>query len=182
MSDFDALGLRNRRAIPLAQVPHEPIPEFRRTIIEAVRREWRIAALFGVPEEASVRLFAILADDRRGELGATSALAAERYPALTPECAQASYFEREIAEQCGLTPAGHPDLRPVRRHPPDHAPASPHAPEFDRDRYPFPRMDSAQVHEVAASGHFVPEEAPDEIGPVIERFADAGASRPIAVR
>jgi Ni,Fe-hydrogenase III large subunit len=150
MSDFDALGLRNRRAIPLAQVPDEPIAEFRQTVIGAVRREWRIVALFGVPEPpGSVRLFAILADDRRGELGATSALVTGHYPAITPDCPQAGYFEREVAEQCGVTPAGHPDLKPVRRHPPDHGPG-PSAPAvFDRDRYPFPRLDGAAVHEVA---------------------------------
>ena len=150
MRDFDALGLRNRRAIPLAQVPDEPIAEFRRTVIDAVRREWRIVALFGAPENReSIRLFAILADDRRGELGATSALVTGQYPALTPDCTQAGYFEREVAEQCGVTPLGHPELKPVRRHPPDHAWVPGDPGEFDRERYPFSRMDSAHLHEVA---------------------------------
>jgi len=150
MSDFDTVGLRNRRAVPVAQIPDEPIAEFRRTVIDAVREDWRIVAFFGVPENReSVRLFAILADDRRGELGATSARVTAEYPALTPECTQAGYFEREIAEQCGVTPRGHPNLKPVRRHPPDHAPPQQHAGEFDREQYTFARMDSPHVHEVA---------------------------------
>ncbi len=150
MSAFDALGLRNRRAIPLAQVPEEPDAAFRQTVIDAVQREWRIAAFFGVPEDrGSVRLLAILANDRRGELGATSTVVTGQYPALTPDCPQAGYFEREIAEQCGVTPVGHPDLKPVRRHPPDHAATPGNDAELDRERYPFSRIDSIHVHEVA---------------------------------
>jgi len=49
MSGFDTLGLRNRRAIPLAQVPDEAVGAFRHSVIDAVRRDWRIVALFGVP-------------------------------------------------------------------------------------------------------------------------------------
>jgi Ni,Fe-hydrogenase III large subunit len=150
VSAFDALGLRNRRAIPLAQIPDEPVSTFRQTLIDALRREWRLAAFFGLPEaRGAVRLLAILANDRRGELGATSTMVMGQYPALTPDCPEAGYFEREIAEQCGVTPAGHPDLKPVRRHPPDHAPVPGNRAELDRERYPFPRFESAHVHEVA---------------------------------
>ena len=38
------------------------------------------------------------------------------YPSLTPACPQAHLFEREIAEQCGVVPEGHPWLKPVRFH------------------------------------------------------------------
>jgi len=40
------------------------------------------------------------------------------YPSLTPECPQAHLFEREMAEQYGLRPQGHPWLKPVRFHHP----------------------------------------------------------------
>jgi len=40
----------------------------------------------------------------------------ESYPALTPDCPQAAGFEREIAEQWGVKPLGHPWLRPLRFH------------------------------------------------------------------
>jgi len=46
---------------------------------------------------------------------------ADRYPALTPACPQAHGFEREMAEQWGIKPEGHPWLKPVRFHPPDRA-------------------------------------------------------------
>jgi Ni,Fe-hydrogenase III large subunit len=38
------------------------------------------------------------------------------YQSLTPECAQAHWFEREITEQWGIVPAGHPWLKPIRFH------------------------------------------------------------------
>ncbi|HXG43951.1 MAG TPA: NADH-quinone oxidoreductase subunit C [Gemmatimonadales bacterium] len=149
MSGFDQLGLRNRRAIPLASVPREPVEAFRRTVVAAVGRGWRLAAFFGFPEaHGSTRLLAILAQDEHGELGATSTVVTERYPALTPECPEAHYFEREIAEQCGVIPDGHPELKPVRRHPPDHS-ARPLAGTFDRERFPFVQIASGEVHEVA---------------------------------
>src|SRR5207245_1202926 len=37
-------------------------------------------------------------------------------PALTLECPQAHWFEREIAEQWGIRPEGHPWLKPIRFH------------------------------------------------------------------
>ena len=41
----------------------------------------------------------------------------DRYPALTPDVPQAHWFEREIAEQWGIVPEGHPWLKPIRFHP-----------------------------------------------------------------
>ena len=150
MSAFNELGLRNRRAISLAQLPEEPVEAFRRTVGEAVGRGWRLAAFFGMPEShGATRIIAILADDQRGELGATSAVVTDRYPALAPDCSEAAYFERELAEQCGVTPMGHPDLKPVRRHPPDHGAGAPPSETFDRERYPFPPVEGPSVHEVA---------------------------------
>lgn len=150
MIAFDSLGLRNRRAILVAEIPAEPVERFRRTVIDAVRRGWRLIAFFGVAEDdGSVRVMAVLADDQRGELGATSCVVGTEYPALTPDCPAAHYFERELAEQCGVTPIGHPQLDPVRRHPPDHAPASHAVTAYDRERDTFSRSASADVHEVA---------------------------------
>ena len=150
MSRFDGLGLRNRRAIAWSAVPRESVEGFRATVSKAVADGWRLAALFGMPEgNDGTCLVAILADDARGELGATSTLVGEQYPALTPACLQAHVFEREIAEQCGVVPEGHPWLKPLRRHPADHEPLArlPHT--LDREAYPFFRMAGDEVHEVA---------------------------------
>ena len=44
-------------------------------------------------------------------------LAGDEFPSMTPECPQVHLFEREIAEQWGVVPKGHPWLKPVRFHP-----------------------------------------------------------------
>lgn len=142
------LGLRNRRAIALDAVPVEPVARFSDRIAEAVRAGWRIVSLFGMPDGGRTRLIAILADDTNGALAAVSARVGERYPSLTPQCAPANRFEREIAEQCGVIPDGHPWLKPLRRHPPDHAAARSDQ-AADREAYPFFRVAGDEVHEVA---------------------------------
>ena len=150
MSRFNELGLRNRRAIPWPAVPRESVESFGATVTGAVADGWRVAALFGMPEGSDgTCLVAILADDARGELGATSALVGEQYPALTPACPQVHVFEREIAEQCGVVLAGHPWLKPLRRHPADHLPPARPPGTMDRETYPFFQMQGEEVHEVA---------------------------------
>ncbi len=150
MTRFDELGLRNRRAIAWPAVPRESVGGFGATVCGAVADGWRIVSLFGMPEgNDRTCLVAILADDARGELGATSALVGEQYPALTPACPQAHVFEREIAEQCGVVPEGHPGLKPLRRHPADHLPTAGRPRTVNREAYPFFRMAGDEVHEVA---------------------------------
>ncbi len=148
-TDLGALGLRNRRTMPLRAITGESEAEFRRTVIEAIAAGWRLVAFFGMPEtHGQTRLLAILADDAAGTLGAATTVVGQSYPAITPECPEAHLFEREIAEQCGVVPTGHPWLKPVRRHPPDHA-AKPWSGEFDAERYDFFRVAGDEVHEVA---------------------------------
>jgi len=150
VSPWRQLGLRNRRAVPLRALPVEPVERFRESVIEAVGEGRRLAALFGMPEgDDRTRLIGILADDAGGELGATSTVVGDRYPSLAAVCPQAHGFEREIAEQCGVVPEGHPWLKPLRRHDPDHLPPARRAPPADREAYPFFRVDGEEVHEVA---------------------------------
>jgi Ni,Fe-hydrogenase III large subunit len=142
--------LGNRRAVAWREVPCPPAAAFRTAVIEAVAAGRRLALFFGLPDGAgATRLVAVLADDAAGGLEALSAQVGERYAALTPDCPQAARFEREIAEQCGVAPEGHPALKPLRRHPPDHAPAGHRAAERDREAYPFDSVEGEEVHEVA---------------------------------
>jgi Ni,Fe-hydrogenase III large subunit/Ni,Fe-hydrogenase III component G len=150
VSRFDDLGLRNRRAVPWSAVPLESIEKFRETVAQAVAERWRLISLFGLPDgDDDTRLVAILADDAAGVLGATSTRVGPTYPALTPVCPTANRFEREIAEQCGVVPDGHPWLKPLRRHPPDHASPARRPSSPDREAYPFFRVAGDEVHEVA---------------------------------
>ena len=143
-------GFRNRRTIPWAEVPCREVEEFRAEVAGAIAGGARLVSLFGMPEDDErTRLVAVLGDDGRSALGVTSAVVGASYPALTPRCPEAHLFEREIAEQCGVTPEGHPWLKPVRRHPPDHLPPARRAPEADREAYPFFQVAGEEAHEVA---------------------------------
>ena len=95
----------------------------------AARTGWRVVAFFGMPDTGTQDPVARRPGPATSRANsAPPARVVERaYPALTPECPELHYFERELAEQCAVRPAGHPGLKPVRRHPPDHA-AGPHPP------------------------------------------------------
>lgn len=111
-------SMRNGTSVPLNSIPRQPFADFRHEILIAPSRNRRIVALFGRPLEQDIELVAVLAVDQDGVLEVSrSILEGERFPSLTPECPQAHLFEREIAEQWGVVPEGHPWLKPVRFHP-----------------------------------------------------------------
>jgi Ni,Fe-hydrogenase III large subunit len=119
-------------------------------IRDSVGRGWRLVSLFGLPEDSkSLRLIGILANDENGRLGSCTTVVDERYPAIAAACEQAATFEREIAEQCGAIPEGHPSLEPLRRHAPDHRPLEWRATARTEPAYRFRQFSGDEVHEVA---------------------------------
>src|SRR5207253_3452154 len=88
---------------------------FRREVLARIEHDGRLLLLIGLPAEANdIRLLAAIADDACGEILLCSTLVTGAYPALTPDCPAAHHFEREIHEQYGIEPQGHPWLKPVR--------------------------------------------------------------------
>ena len=127
---------------------------FRQVILGAVANGERIAALIGIPQDAqTLRLVALIAGDFASELRLLATDVGDSYPALAATCPQVAAFEREIAEQWGVIPAGHPWLKPLRHHPShrpgrdawQRAPATP-IPPGGGD---FFRVTGGQTHEVA---------------------------------
>jgi len=112
-------ALRSGQAIPRVRIPQVPFADFRRTIVDAVGGGQRVAALFGNAPSSTgnVDLYVVLADGARALLrvGKTT-LNSDCFPSMTPECSQVHLFEREIAEQYGVCPEGHPWFKPVRFH------------------------------------------------------------------
>jgi Ni,Fe-hydrogenase III large subunit len=99
-----------------ADVPRLAFESFRE-VLATPASGGRLAALFGVPEDPErLRLIAVLARDREHALSLVSTTVGNSYSALTPANPQAHLFEREIAEQWGVRPEGHPWLKPVRFH------------------------------------------------------------------
>ena len=109
------LSVLNGAPLPLAAVPLLEVAAFRRAILDDVAAGRRLLFLGGLVRSGSAtRLLAALADDPRGEIGLCAVEVSGSYRALTPECPSAHYFEREIFEQWGVEPEGHPWLKPVR--------------------------------------------------------------------
>ena len=144
------LLLRNGQPAAIDGVPLLDITAFRKLALDAVADDQRVASLFAREEGGVIELVVVLANDASGELGAArSRLRGDSYEALTPECAQVHLFEREIAEQYGINPVGHPWLKPVRFQKswrPGHA-------VFPQDLSPgvtnFFRVEGDEIHEVA---------------------------------
>jgi Ni,Fe-hydrogenase III large subunit len=129
-----AVSVYNSEAIAVQAVPELSAVEFRDTVVGSVERGARIAALFGhAADRERVRLVAVLAHGDLGTLAVVSRTVSGSYPALTPDCPQAHWFEREIAEQWHVEPEGHPWLKPIR---------SP-------DTTAFFGMEGHEIHEVA---------------------------------
>ncbi|TAM49832.1 MAG: hydrogenase, partial [Acidobacteria bacterium] len=61
-------------------------------------------------------IVAVLADPASGSFALCAAAVEGAFPSLTPACPQVHLFEREIAEQFGVVPEGHPWFKPVRFH------------------------------------------------------------------
>jgi Ni,Fe-hydrogenase III large subunit len=111
------LALANGAAAPLGELSRLDLDSFREAVVGARAHGRRVSALFAAPGAGAMRLYVVLADDDAGLLEcAWTELAGEEFPSLTPECPEVHLFEREIAEQWGLVPRGHPGLEPVRFH------------------------------------------------------------------
>ena len=138
-STCEFLLLSNGTSVPWADVPEWPVDEFVAATAAELERGGRLCAWFGVPENAATRLVAVIAFDSENTLAVgRSAPVAKSYPSLTRLHPQAHLFEREVWEQHGLVPEGHPWLKPVRR---------------QNDGHPavgeFFRVEGGEIHEVA---------------------------------
>lgn len=108
---------RNGEKAPLSVLTALPFARFREGVIAGTREGRRLAALFGHPlGNGRLRLVAVLANEANGLLTFWATEVGDCYAALTPDCPQAHWFERELAEQWGVKPEGHPWLKPIRFH------------------------------------------------------------------
>ncbi len=144
MNAAESLALiANATALPWAEVPEWPVAEFVPVVAAALERGGRLCSFFGVAEPSAgpgaIRLVAVVAFDAENTLAVgRSGPLAGKYPALTLRNHQAHLFEREVWEQFGVEPEGHPWLKPVRR-------TAGNAPAVGE----FFRVDGGEIHEVA---------------------------------
>ncbi len=138
--DRRILIARSAQAVEAADVPVLLPTDFQQVVADALSSQARLIAYFGQPAPAGTGkalVTAVLSNDREGVLGVVATIAGDSLPSLADEFPSTQLFERQLLEQFGVVPAGHPWLKPVR---------------FERGMAevpPFFAMDGESVHEVA---------------------------------
>ncbi len=141
-------SLYNGATLELSSVPVLSMESFHEAILQGTARDWRVSALFAAPGGKGYRLWAVLAADDDALLHVSSAdVEGDSFPSLTPDCPQVHLFEREVFEQHGLRPVGHPWLKPVRFQPPLRAGSEVKPPRIGTFE-PY-RVEGEEIHEVA---------------------------------
>jgi Ni,Fe-hydrogenase III large subunit len=156
MRQGKAVRIGNGGLLPLSELIVLDYDTFADGVLTEFANGSRAAAYFAVPpaEDAGgpLELFAVMARERNANFALYRTTIDEHFQSLTPNCPQLHLFEREIAEQFGVVPEGHPWLKPVRFH----ASWRPGHDAWGRDdKRPLPgemeyyRVDGDGVHEVA---------------------------------
>jgi len=117
---FELARTVNGGKLALASIPCLEVEALTDAIADSLTAGMRISAYFAAaPRQPSsdpaAELYVVLADDEGSELRVGRArVGAEGFPSIAERFPQAQLFEREIAEQFGLPPLGHPWTKPVR--------------------------------------------------------------------
>jgi len=143
------LNISNGTAVSRSEIAHLPFEDFRENALKIVKDGGKVVHYFGYKERNSIKLIAVL---RTNELLIASTNAPDSYPSFTNECEQFHMFEREIAEQYGIKPVGHPWLKMVRYHPNTTGKPDVFGNDYKEDipgNYDYYQVEGDEVHEVA---------------------------------
>lgn len=141
------LIIRNCESVSIDLVPVVSVDNFRAYIIDAASQGLRICSLFAHRSaRGENQLFAVLGTDTQGTLEFLSCIVNTTFESMNSAVPQVHLFEREIFEQYGVVPQGHPWLKPVRFPSPPQGSNSPAATIGIAD---FFSMRGEEVHEVA---------------------------------
>ena len=141
--------IANGEAITIESIPLLSFDDFSTKAIEIVTNGGKVVQYFAFQVNDTVRLMAVL---RTNVLLVAACDAPETYPALTAQCEPFHMFEREIAEQVGIRPEGHPWLKMVRYHANCRGVADIFGNDYSEDipgRYDYYSVAGDEIHEVA---------------------------------
>ena len=145
----DFLPIENGKAIALDQVPQLRFEDFQRRTLQLVEHGAKVVQFFAYADQGAIKLLAVL---RTRHLLVAACPAPEVFPSLTRHCEPFHLFEREIAEQYGLRPEGHPWLKMVRYHANQRGVADVFGNDYAEDipgRYKYYQVAGEEIHEVA---------------------------------
>jgi len=145
------LKIDNGHAIPRSEIPQVQYNVFFTALSTFVRNEGYVVQFFAYRQDGANRLLAVLRND--GGLYVIGTETGQTFQSLTGAASEKFHmFEREIAEQYGLKPDGHPWLKMVRYH----ANYAGEQDVFSNDytteipgNYPYFQVEGEAIHEVA---------------------------------
>ena len=143
------LEISNGEAISREHIPHLSFDAFHQEALNIVGNGGKVVHYFAYSDGGSVKLLAVLRTDTLLVAGAD---APEAYPSLSAQCEPFHMFEREMAEQFGIRPEGHPWLKMVRYHPNCRNVPDVFGNHYDEDipgNYDYYAVEGEEIHEVA---------------------------------
>ena len=146
---MEFLRIDNGAAIPRDKLPHLSFGDFRTQAMDLVEGGAKVVQFFAYPEDGDLKLVAVLRTDVLLVAGCD---APDSYPAMSARCEPFHMFEREIAEQYGIRPEGHPWLKMVRYHANYNSRPDVFGNDYTRDipgNYPYYSVEGDEIHEVA---------------------------------
>jgi len=147
--NIDFIQIGNGEAVTRNRIPHLTFDDFRRQALHIVGEGGKVVQFFAYPGENQVNLVAILRTDH---LMIAGCRAPQTFASLTAEHEPFHMFEREIAEQFGLRPAGHPWLKMVRYHANETGLPDVFGNKYREDipgNYDYYSVEGDEIHEVA---------------------------------
>lgn len=131
------LEIKNNQTVNKSDIP---IDSFKNLRNDLALKKMRVIQFFVNPENGKNRLYCVFAEnempqriDTEAKLFVVSCYLENNFESITPGNPALHLFEREIYENFGIEPIGHPWLKPVRK----------------QDGYEFLKSDDLQSHEVA---------------------------------
>ena len=143
------LPVKNGQRLDRGRIPRLTFQELRDQALQLVGEGAKVVQFFVYQEEDEYTLLAVLRTD---QLLVASCEAPETYASLTAQREVFHLFEREIAEQFGFRPEGHPWLKMVRYHKNSTGRPDVFGNDYEQDipgNYDYYRVEGEEIHEVA---------------------------------
>ena len=150
------LTISNTETVQRDKIPHLSFNAFQEQATALVSQGAKVVQFFAYQdqgqdqEQEQLKLLSVL------RTGKTLLVAGcdlpDAYPSLTRACEPFHMFEREVAEQYGVRPQGHPWLKMVRYHENLRAKPDVFGNDYSQDipgNYPYYQVDGDEIHEVA---------------------------------
>jgi Ni,Fe-hydrogenase III large subunit len=143
------LQIGNGELTARERIPNLAFEDFRNQALEVVENGGKVVHYFAYSNGKQLKLLTVL---RNEHLLVAGCDAPERFTSMAARCEPFHLFEREIAEQYGLMPEGHPWMKMVRYHPNLTGKPDVFGNDYNEDipgRYDYYHVKGDEIHEVA---------------------------------